>query len=114
MPRASAAPVAPAAPDALRSAGTLLRLVRTIDQQLRTTSARDDALSITELGVLGQIDRGIDLPSQVARSLRIDPARVTHLTDRLVEQGYITRDADPRDRRRWRLQLTVGGGERLE
>ena len=70
-------------------------------------------VDIAELGVLAQIDRGVDLPSQVARALRLDPARVTHLTDRLVARGYIERTIDPQDRRCWRLHLTALGAQRL-
>ena len=98
--------------DALRTAGTLLLSVRTLEQKLRTASG-SDALSLTDIAVLGQIDRGVDLPSQVARALRLDPARVTHVTDRLVDYGYIERGIDPKDRRCWRLQLTESGTQRL-
>jgi DNA-binding MarR family transcriptional regulator len=100
-------------PDALHYAGTLLRLVRTLDQQLRAATG-PDSLTTTELGVLGQIDHGVDLPSLLARTLRLDPARVTHVADRLVARGYIVRAVDPRDRRCWRLHLTPLGRQRLE
>lgn len=98
--------------DGLRLVGTLLLLVRTVEQQARHMQAVDD-LTIADLGVLGQIDRGADCPSQVARTLRLDPARVTHVTDRLVSLGYVVRAVDPTDRRRWRLALTASGIDRL-
>ncbi len=72
--------------DALRGAGTLLLLVRALEQDLRTAGG-SDPLNLTELGVLGQIERGANLPSLVARALQLDPARVTHISDRLVTQG---------------------------
>lgn len=98
--------------DALRVAGSLLLLTRAWEQQLRATSD-GEPLNITELGVLGQIDRGVEQPSRIARALRLDPARVTHLTDRLVSCGFIERRADPSDRRRWQLVLTEPGKVRL-
>ena len=98
--------------DGLRLVGTLLLLVRTVEQRARHMHAADD-LTIADLGVLGQIDRGADCPSQVARTLRLDPARVTHVTDRLVSLGYVVRAVDPTDRRRWRLTLTVSGADRV-
>ena len=101
------------APDALRGAGTIVLLARTLDQQLRL-SAAPDAPTFADLSVLRQIERGVDLPSQVARALRLDPARVTHITDRLVAQGYIERTVDAADRRRWRLRLTATGCARLK
>jgi MarR family transcriptional regulator for hemolysin len=97
--------------DALRMVGTLTRLSRTLDQRLRHASADD--LSIIELSVLGQIERGIDLPSAVARVLQLDPARVTRITDRLVMLGYIEREADLGDRRRCHLRLTDAGRAEL-
>jgi MarR family transcriptional regulator for hemolysin len=97
--------------DALRMVGTLTRLSRTLDQRLRHASADD--LSIIELSVLGQIERGIDLPSAVARVLQLDPARVTRITDRLVMLGYIEREADVGDRRRCHLRLTDAGAKRV-
>lgn len=98
--------------DGLRLVGTLILLVRTLEQQTRQMSDADD-LTIAELGVLGQIDRGADCPSQLARGLRLDPARVTHITDHLVALGFLARAVDPADRRRWRLSLTTAGAERL-
>jgi len=98
--------------DTLRQVGTLVLLVRVFDMQLRSTP-HNDPLTMAELSVLGQVDRGIDLSSQLARALRLDPARVTHITDRLVTKGYLARRGDPEDRRRWRLALTEQGTERL-
>jgi DNA-binding MarR family transcriptional regulator len=100
-------------PDALYYAGTLLRLVRALDQRLRAATG-PDPLTTTELSVLGHIDHGVDLPSLLARTLRLDPARVTHVADRLVARGYIGRAVDARDRRCWRLHLTPLGRQRLE
>jgi DNA-binding MarR family transcriptional regulator len=104
----AAAPTA----DALRQAGTLVLLVRALDQHLRA-GMEPDGLSLAALGVLGCVVRGIDLPSQVARALRLDRARVTHLVDGLVERGALTRSLDAQDRRCWRLQLTDQGAQLL-
>jgi DNA-binding MarR family transcriptional regulator len=99
-------------PDALWQIGTLLRLLRALDQQLRATAP--EAASLAELSVLSRIAQGLDLPSQVARALRMDPARVSHLVDRLVSIGTLTRTLDPLDRRCWRLGLTESGTAYLE
>lgn len=97
---------------ALRLAGTLLLLVRALDQRLRQASPIDK-LSISDLSVLSQIDRGYHLPSALARNLQLDPARVTRIVDRLVIIGYVLRGADRADRRRCPLYLTESGGQRL-
>jgi DNA-binding MarR family transcriptional regulator len=90
----------------------MLQFARTVENRFRRASGSN--LGLTELGVLGQIERGLDLPSQVARSLRLDPSRVTRVTDRLVGLGYVERRADPSDRRRCRLSLTEAGREQLQ
>jgi len=99
-------------PDALRLSGTLLLLVRALDGRVRAIG-QGDGLTVTDIGVLGRIGRGVALPSKIAREMRLDPARVTHLADRLVERGYVERAVDPDDRRCWRLNLTAPGRERL-
>ena len=101
------------AADELRMVGTLMRLVRVLDQRVRAAE-HPDTMSITDLSVLYQIERGVDLPSTVARALRVDPARMTHVADRLVAHGYLERAPDREDRRRWRLRLTDAGRERLK
>jgi DNA-binding MarR family transcriptional regulator len=98
--------------DPAREVGTLLLLVRVVDQQLRAATA-PNPITIAELSVLASVARGIDSPSIVARRLRMDPARVTHVVDGLVEEGALTREVDPADRRRWRLALTESGSHRL-
>lgn len=98
--------------DSLRMAGTVLLLARSLDALVRQRGA--DGLGLAEISVLRQVDRGINLPSQVARALRLDPGRVTRLVDRLVELGYIDRTIDTEDRRRSRLCLTLEGTARLE
>jgi DNA-binding MarR family transcriptional regulator len=104
---------APASVDALGVASVMLLAVRTLEHKLRAIAGAD-ALTLTDIGVLSQIEEGVDLPSQVARALRLDPARVTHVTDRLVEFGFMERAIDSRDRRCWRLRLTDAGKARLE
>lgn len=99
--------------DALSTARTFIRLVRLLEQQQRH-DAGSEPLTLTEMGVLGQIDRGQALPSTIARALALDPARVTRITDHLYGLGYVQREADPDDRRRCPLSITESGAERLE
>jgi DNA-binding MarR family transcriptional regulator len=91
-------------------AGTLLLLVRSLAQTFR--EAEDD-MDLADLSVLRQIERGRDLPSLVARGLRMDPGRVSRIVEGLEREGYIARSQDPDDRRRWHLQLTPDGRTRL-
>jgi len=96
-----------APPDALRLTGTVIRLVRLLDSRMSQVIGCE--LGLTEVMTLGLIDRGIDLGSTIARSLQIDPARVTRIVERLVAQGYVVRGEDSMDRRRCPLSLTPSG-----
>ena len=100
----------PESGDPFRMAGTLLLLVRSLAQEFRLA---EDDLDLADLSVLRQIERGRDLPSAVARALRIDPGRVSRIGDRLEKDGYVARRQDPNDRRCWHLYLTPAGAERL-
>lgn len=98
--------------DSIRMAGTLIRALRFIDDRMRSHDS--DSLGVSELGILGQIERGVDLPSGLARSLRIDPSKITRMVDHLVSHGYVERGFDALDRRRCPLSLTAAGKTRLE
>lgn len=96
--------------DPFRLAGTLLLLVRSLAHEFR--EAQGD-MDLADLSVLRQIERGHDLPSAVARALRIDPGRVSRIVDSLEKSGYVARRQDPDDRRCWHLHLTPEGEDRL-
>ena len=66
-------------------------------------------LSLRQVAVLHLIREGAVFPSELARQLRISPAVVTGLLDRLEQRGYLRRLADASDRRRLRLALTDTG-----
>jgi len=44
--------------------------------------------------------------SELAEQLEMQPIAVGRVIDRLQAAGFVVRDADPADRRRWRLRLT--------
>jgi DNA-binding MarR family transcriptional regulator len=69
----------------------------------------DHGLSLRQLTVLYVIRDGADSPGALSRRLRISPAVVTGLLDRLEQAGYLRRLADPSDRRRLQLALTESG-----
>lgn len=50
--------------------------------------------------------------SQLGEHMLVAPANVTGLVDRVEAKGYVRRRADPKDRRRWVIELT-DNGERL-
>lgn len=66
-------------------------------------------LSLRQVAVLYMIRNGAAYPSRIARQLRVTPAVVTGLLDRLEQRGYVRRTADPDDRRRFHVALTDAG-----
>jgi len=66
-------------------------------------------LSFRQLETLFGIRQGLTSPGELARKIRVTPAVVTGLIDRLVRQGFVQRDPDPEDRRRLKLALTESG-----
>ncbi|KYF68774.1 MarR family winged helix-turn-helix transcriptional regulator [Sorangium cellulosum] len=66
-------------------------------------------LSLRQLGALIGIREGRTSPGALARRLRVTPAVVAGMVDRLVRQGHVWREADPDGRRRLWLALTESG-----
>ena len=50
-------------------------------------------------------------PSELAARLRISKQALNHLLGQLEHRGYLTREADPQDRRSKRISLTQRGTE---
>src|SRR3954467_2983188 len=94
------------------SADRLLRLLPRLQRWATTAVQAGRAgqdLSLRQLAVLYLMREGAAFPSELARQLRISPAVVTGLLDRLEQRGYLRRLADASDRRRLRLALTDAG-----
>ncbi len=93
-------------------ADRMLRLMPRLQQWAASTvqaNRHEQDLSLRQLAVLYRIREGTVFPSSLARRLRISPAVVTGLLDRLEQRGYVRRRMDPVDRRRQRLELTERG-----
>ena len=67
-------------------------------------------LTMKQLKVLFVLDAsGPQRPSVIAASIGVSAASATGVLDRLVDQGYIERQADASDRRALQIQLTESG-----
>src|SRR5207253_945676 len=67
-------------------------------------------LTMKQLKVLLVLEAlGPSRPSAIAASIGVSAASATGVLDRLVEQGYIERQADAADRRALLVQLTPAG-----
>ncbi|WP_375769171.1 MarR family transcriptional regulator [Archangium gephyra] len=95
---------------ALRTLGLIPRLYRWAVASVQANHLGRE-LSLRQLSVLYALREGPLSPGQLARRLRVTPAVITGLLDRLEQPGYVRREADPEDRRRLRLVLTESGQE---
>jgi DNA-binding MarR family transcriptional regulator len=70
----------------------------------------DSGLTLTQLRSLFLIvDKGSTNFRKLAGALKVTPANVTGIVDRLVEQGLVSRTQNPEDRREMTLQATDKG-----
>jgi DNA-binding MarR family transcriptional regulator len=91
----------------------LIQLISTVGRLLRTEAdrrARRDGLTRAQWSILLHVSRtpGL-LQKELAQSLEVDPMTVARLVDRLEARALVERQADPTDRRVWRLHLTDAG-----
>jgi len=88
---------------------SLRRIVRVLGASARGPAARHGATG-AQLFVLHQIDAapGLSIGELAARTLT-GQSTVSEVVSRLVENGLVTRRADPTDARQTRLQLTARG-----
>jgi DNA-binding MarR family transcriptional regulator len=88
---------------------SLFAVVREFER-FRGGVARSHGLSVTELRALSRIVEGGRItPKTLATLMEMTTGAVTALTDRLVEAGLVTREANPGDRRSLFLAPTEAG-----
>jgi DNA-binding MarR family transcriptional regulator len=96
-----------------------LRLLSTSTQIENTIRARlreRFGMSLARFDYLAQVYRhaeGLRM-NLLTRHLMVTGGSVTGLTDELAREGFVTRDADPDDRRSMRVRLTPLGREAFE
>ncbi|MET9221416.1 MarR family winged helix-turn-helix transcriptional regulator [Streptomyces sp. NPDC088197] len=95
--------------DLTRLRMTLGRLGRVLRQQ------NDDGLSYALISLLFNIGRNQPVSAgELAASERVSPPSVTRSLNRLIELGYVSRTADPADRRAALIELTPSGADERE
>lgn len=84
------------------------RLNQWYDRQLA-----DLDISAGEWAVISELarmtDGGIATPSALASAVNVAPSSMTHRLDRMVERGWLTREADPDNRTRVLIRLSDEG-----
>jgi DNA-binding MarR family transcriptional regulator len=100
-----------AAPQAMAAATSVMRAHQLIQgrvdavlKPLGLTFARYEVLTLLHLSRRGALPIG-----KMGARLMVHPTSVTHAVNRLEEQGYVRRVADPADRRTVLAQITAAG-----
>jgi len=94
----------------LEMAPTLMRILR---REMR--EGVEGKLSVPQFRVLGFLDRapGASL-SEVAECIGVTNATASAMVERLVKRRLVSREGDPRERRRIMLSITPQGSRLLE
>ena len=72
-------------------------------------------ISLARFDLLAQIERagGVLTMSEASRRMMVTNGAITGLADRLVEEGFVAREAHPTDRRTILIRLTEAGRARF-
>jgi len=91
---------------------TAKRMKQAFQQELLQA---DQQITVDQWVVLQELDREDRQTQQaIAEAVYKDPPTLTRIIDRLGEKGLIRREADPEDRRRFRIGLTDAGRKKIE
>lgn len=75
---------------------------------------RKDSITHSQLFVLAIIERHRNIGiKEISKRLNISPSAATQLVDGLVENGYVVRKVDSKDRRALQLELSANGRKHI-
>ena len=89
----------------------LLKVSRAIEVELRERFRVEFATTLPRFDVMSALDRypdGLKM-SELSKDLKVSNGNVTVIVDRLLQDGFILREAVPGDRRAARIRLTREG-----
>ena len=94
----------------------LLACSTDIETEIRKRLRTMFGMTLARFDYLAQLHRHPDglRMSALSRFLMVTGGNVTGLTDELEKEGLVQRDAEPGDRRSWRLSLTAKGRKAFE
>ncbi len=94
----------------------MLACTTQIEAEIRRRLRLHFDISLPRFDYMAQLFRhrgGVKM-SQLSRQLMVTTGNVTGLTDELERDGLVQREADPTDRRAWRVNLTPKGRHSFE
>ncbi len=94
----------------------LLACSTDIETEIRKRLRTQFGMTLARFDYLAQLHRHPDglRMSALSRFLMVTGGNVTGLTDELEKDGLVQRDAEPGDRRSWRVGLTANGRKAFE
>ncbi|WP_066732457.1 MarR family winged helix-turn-helix transcriptional regulator [Cupriavidus sp. D384] len=99
--------------EALRLWLRLLTCTTLIEGDIRSRLRQDFAVTLPRFDLMSQLDRhpeGLKM-GELSRRMMVTGGNVTGITDQLQEEGLVTREALPTDRRAYLIRLTPAGRE---
>jgi DNA-binding MarR family transcriptional regulator len=99
--------------DALRLWLRLLTCTNMIETAIRADLRRDFDVTLPRFDLMAQLYRhpgGLKM-GELSQRLMVTGGNVTGIADQLSREGLVSREADPADRRAWRISLTDAGRE---
>jgi DNA-binding MarR family transcriptional regulator len=93
----------------------LLASASRLESILQSRITKEFGISLARFDVLSQLERSGDglTMTETSRRMMVTNGAITSLVDRLVDEGFVTREAHPADRRTTILRLTEVGRERF-
>jgi DNA-binding MarR family transcriptional regulator len=98
---------------ALRVWLRLLTCTQLIERQVRHNLRVEFATTLPRFDLMSQLERhpeGLKM-NELSRRMMVSGGNVTGITDQLVKEGLVERQAEPADRRAFRVRLTRAGGK---
>ncbi|EKZ96210.1 MarR family transcriptional regulator [Cupriavidus sp. HMR-1] len=97
--------------EALRLWLRLLTCTNLIEGDIRSRLRQDFAVTLPRFDLMSQLDRhpeGLKM-GELSRRMMVTGGNVTGITDQLQQEGLVTREALPTDRRAYLIRLTPAG-----
>jgi DNA-binding MarR family transcriptional regulator len=93
----------------------LLASATRLESILQSRITKEFGTSLARFDVLSQLERSGDglTMTETSRRMMVTNGAITSLVDRLVDEGFVLREAHPEDRRTTILRLTENGRERF-
>ncbi len=99
--------------EALRLWLRLLTCTNLVEADIRSRLRQDFACTLPRFDLMSQLDRhpeGLKM-GELSRRMMVTGGNVTGITDQLQQEGLVSREALPTDRRAYLIRLTPAGRE---